>query len=148
MKLLALAALAFTVSACCACRRSGNTVPLTGTEWRLSQLGDETVTSDNFRMTLEDDGRVSGIGDCNRFNGTFTRGAGGRPTSGGLTVGDNLVSTRMMCPNQAREAAFLTMLRQVDSFNIDGERLLLLHGGNVLAIFDRIVSAAPVAVGQ
>ena len=136
LKLWAIAALAFTISACCACRSGKNTIPLTGTEWKLSQLGNEVITSDNFRMTLGEDGKITGIGDCNRYNGAFTQRAGATRTSGGLAVRENLISTRMMCPNQARETAFLKMLREVDSWSIDGNRLMLIKGGNVLAIFD------------
>lgn len=135
-KLTVIAALAFVLSACCACRRSGNTIPLVGTEWKLSQLGGETVVSDNYRMTLGDDGRIAGVGDCNRFNGSFTKRAGSSRTNGSLTVGENLVSTRMMCPGQTRETAFLKMLLDIDSFSIDGNRLMLIKGGDVLAIFD------------
>lgn len=141
-RFMAVVSFAIVATACCACRRSGNTIPLVGTEWKLSQLGGATVTSDNFRMTLGEDGKITGIGDCNRFNGAFTQGAGGNRVSGGLSVSENLVSTRMMCPNQAQESAFLKMLHEIDSFSIDGNRLLLIKGGDVLAIFD----PAPVTV--
>ncbi len=133
---MALAALALSITACCACRSGRNTIPLVGTEWKLAQLGNETVTSGTYRMTLAEDGRVSGVGDCNRFTGSFAMPAGSTRTSGGLTVAGNLVSTRMMCMNQAREDAFLKALREADSWSIDGDRLLLIRGGNVLAIFD------------
>ena len=142
IRMFALAAIAILVSACCACRRSGNTVPLVGTEWKLSQLDGEAVVSDNYRMTLSDDGRIAGVGDCNRFTGTFALTSGAGRTNGGLTVGENLVSTRKMCPNQGREDAFLKMLSAVDSFSIDGTRLMLIDSGNVIAIFDRIIPAS------
>ncbi len=131
-----MASLAVVVTGCCACRSSRNTIPLVGTEWKLAQMGNEPVTSDNYRMTLAEDGRISGIGDCNRFTGSFTQRAGSTRTSGGLTVAENLVSTRMMCPGQAREDAFLKVLREADSWSIDGDRLMLIRSGDVLAIFD------------
>jgi heat shock protein HslJ len=137
LKTLAAISLAVVITACCACRGGKNTVPLTGTEWKLTQLNGAAITSaDGFRMTLGDDGKISGRGDCNRYNGTFTQKAGGSRTNGGLTVSQNLVSTRMMCPNQALETEFLKMLGQIDSWSIDGQRLMLIREGNVLAIFD------------
>lgn len=142
---MALAAFALTVSACCACRKSGNTAPLVGTEWKLAQLAGETIESDNYRMTLTEDGRLSGIGDCNRFTGSFTLPADRTRTrtSGGLTVAENLVSTRMMCLNQSREDSFLKVLREADTWSIDGNRLLLIRSGDVLAIFDSVPATVP-----
>jgi heat shock protein HslJ len=137
MRVLSTVALAVIITACCACRGNKNAIPLTDVEWRLTQLGGENVTAgEKFRMTLASDGKISGVGDCNRYNGTFTRTAGSNRTSGGLKVGGNLVATRMMCPDQARETAFLKMLTDIESWSIDGERLMLLKGGDVLAIFE------------
>jgi heat shock protein HslJ len=134
---MASVALAVIVTACCACRGGKNTIPLIDTQWQLSQLNGVAVNSvDGFRMTLGRDGKISGIGDCNRYNGTYTQKAGSSRTNGGLTVSQNLVSTRMMCPNQALETEFLKMLSQIDSWSIDGRRLMLIRSGDVLAIFD------------
>ncbi len=88
-------------------------------------------------MTLNAEGKVSGQGDCNRYNGGFTQSAGGK-TSGTLSVSDNMISTRMMCPGQEQETRFFGMLREIDSYSIDGSRLMLIKGGNVLAIFDPV----------
>jgi heat shock protein HslJ len=133
---LAIATLAVVFSACCgACRSSKNPIPLTGTEWKLSQMGTESITGEGYRMTLTEDGKISGTGDCNRFTGTFSQRGPSTRTSGGLAVGENLVSTRMMCPNQERETAFLKILREADSWSIDADRLMLIKGGNVTAIF-------------
>ena len=137
IKMMAIMALALFTTACCGCRKNKNTVPLTGTEWKLSQLNGEGVVSENYRMTLSAEGKITGVGDCNRFNGNFTRRAGSSRVNGEFSVADNLVSTRMMCLNQAREDAFLKMLREADSYSIDGERLMLIKSGDVLAIFDR-----------
>ncbi len=132
----AVAALAIIVTACCPCRRSANIIPLTGTLWSLTQIGNEKIDSKNFSMTLADNGKITGIGDCNRFNGTFKSQAPKGKTSGKLTVNDNLVSTRMMCPNQSLEDRFLKMLLAADSWSIDGTKLMLIKGGDVLAIFE------------
>jgi heat shock protein HslJ len=133
---MVMVSLAFVITACCACRGNKNTIPLMGTEWKLAQLNGQAVTSEGFRMTLAEDGKIAGVGDCNRYTGAFTQKAGTSRTNGGLSVSENLVSTRMMCPNQALETEFLKMLTQIDSWSIDGTRLMLIQRGNVLAIFD------------
>lgn len=138
LKLIALASLVFAITACCACRRNKAQIPFNGTEWKLTQLYGEAVDAQNYRVTFGADGAVSGIGDCNRFSGSFTQNVKE------LSIADNLVSTRMMCLNQAREDKFFGMLREADSYDIDGTRLMLLKGGDVLAIFDPVVTAAPV----
>jgi len=136
----ALVAVAVAFSACCACRRTASTLPLVGTQWQLAQLYGETVTDarpGSYTLTLGSDGRVSGRGECNNFSGSVSGADTGRP-SGALKAGGDMTSTRMMCLQGAeREARYLRMLAEVDSYNIDGARLLLIRGGDVLAIFDR-----------
>lgn len=136
LRILAVVSLAVVVAACCPCRRQTNMIPLTGTLWSLVQLNGEKIDSKNFNMTLSDGGKITGVGDCNRFNGNFQSSAPKGKTGGELSVGENLVSTRMMCPNQALEDSFLRMLRSVDSWSIDGSKLMLIEKGDVLAIFE------------
>jgi len=141
-KFTALAAVALAFSACCACRRTASTLPLVGTQWQLAQLYGESLTdvpAGSYTLVLGADGRVSGRGDCNHFSGSVSGVGTGRP-SGVLKTGGDMISTRMMCLGAEREARYLKMLSEVDSYNIDGARLLLIRGGDVLAIFDR---AAP-----
>lgn len=140
MTILATVSLAVIITACCPCRRQTNAIPLTGTLWSLTQLNGERVDSKNFNMTLAADGKIAGIGDCNRFSGTFSSKATKGGVQGEITVNENLVSTRMMCLNQPLEDSFLRMLREVDSWNIDGERLMLIKNGDVLAIFENVTA--------
>jgi heat shock protein HslJ len=128
--IVAVAVIALMVG-CCNCRTQKSArIPLTGTEWKLSQLYGATINSDNYRVTFSADGQLAGIGDCNRFTGSYTLNAGA------LKVADNLVSTRMMCLNQAQEDKFLGMLRAADAYYIDGVRLVLIHNGEVIALLD------------
>lgn len=127
--IFAVAAVALTVS-CCPCRKNKSKVPLTGIEWKLIQLYGTAIDSENYRVTFGADGSVSGVGDCNRFAGTFTMNVGA------LKVGENLVSTRMMCPHQQQEDSFLKMLAQADAYFIDGTRLMMIRGGEVISMFD------------
>jgi heat shock protein HslJ len=123
--------IAVILTGCCNCRTQKSArIPLAGTEWKLSQLYGTTVNSENYRITFSSDGQVAGIGECNRFTGSYSLNAGV------LKVADNLVSTRMMCLNQAQEDKFLEMLRSADAYYIDGVRLMLIHAGEVIALLD------------
>ncbi len=135
MKCITLVTLALALASCCGCRKNRSSIPLNGTQWHLIQLAGENIVSDNYRMTLGADSRVSGVGDCNNFSGTFTR------EQKQLKIADNLVSTRKMCLNQAREDKFLKMLLAIDSYSIDGNRLVLIKNGDVQAIFEAVPAA-------
>jgi heat shock protein HslJ len=131
LKWIVVVAVVAMVTGCCNCRRQKSArIPLTGTEWKLTELYGTTVNSDNYRVIFAADGSISGIGDCNRFAGSYTINVGK------LTVADNLVSTRMMCLNQTQEDKFLAMLRAADAYYIDGVRLVLIHSGEVIALLD------------
>lgn len=134
IKWIAVAALAVVFVACCPCRKSKSAlVPFTGTEWKLIQLYGETVAAENnYRLTFAADGTLSGVGDCNRVAGKFTQNVGK------LNIGENLATTRMFCPNQGREDKFFKMLTQIDSYSIDGTRMMLIRGGETLAIFEPV----------
>jgi heat shock protein HslJ len=133
LKWIALVAVVAIVTGCCNCRTQKSArIPLAGTEWKLSQLYGVTVESENYRVTFAADGTISGVGDCNRFTGSYTL------EDGVLNVADNLVSTRMMCLNQAQEDRFLAMLRAADAYYIDGTRLMLILNGEALAILDPV----------
>lgn len=136
-KFLAIVLLAFSAVGCCACRRAGNNAPVVGSEWRLVQLGGDAVSGsrpDSFTLTLSDDGKAAGRGDCNRYNGAYKAGANGK-----LSFDKNMIVTRMMCPGVELERRFLAALQTVDSHTVDGNRLLLLAKGEVVAIFDLVV---------
>lgn len=133
IKWIAVAAFAVVFVACCPCRKSKSAlVPFTGTEWKLIQLQGETVVSDNYRIIFAADGTLSGVGDCNRVAGKFTQNVGQ------LNIADNLATTRMFCPNQEREDRFFKMLTMLDSYSIDGARLMLIRNGETMAVFEPV----------
>lgn len=76
MKLAALAALVMLVASCCPCRkhRKGDGKPFVGTEWQLVQLNGRAVPveGDLFTVVFGEDGRLSGLGACNRFMGSLS----------------------------------------------------------------------------
>lgn len=134
MSALALAALA--CSACCACRKGKNKKPLTGTEWHLVRMMevDLSIGDDQFVFSFGQDGRFSGVGACNRMMGGYaTTPKGGMKFSG-------VASTRMMCPDVDLETKLSGILEAATHYEIDGDILMLLHDGEVQAIFKAVAA--------
>jgi len=133
MKLAALAALVMLVASCCPCRkhRKGDGKPFVGTEWQLVQLNGRAVPveGDLFTVVFGEDGRLSGLGACNRFMGSYQT-----TETGGLTVGQNMASTRMFCPDLDREQAFGDVLSGATHYEVDGDMLMLLTDGELRAV--------------
>ena len=127
---------AVLVAACCPCRKGKSlNRSIEGVEWQLKTMNAVSIESDNYRITFADDGKVFGVGDCNRFSGSFTL------TDGVLDIADNMAATKMMCPNQQREDRFFQMLAKADAYYIDGSNLMLLHNGEVIAVFEAVAPA-------
>lgn len=137
-KIAAALLLSVLFVACCPCRK-GKSVrtgePLIGTNWQLTQMYGQTVSVDNNYSLLLNDDKVSGVGDCNRLMGGYTT------TPDRKLSFTQMASTRMFCPNQQQEDAFLKMLGGVDAYKIDGNMLMLLDNGELVAIFEAV--AAP-----
>lgn len=123
-------------SSCCNCGRKSNDVAtLQNTNWELIEMEGQVISrakdADNYTMLLTDDNKINGVGDCNRYFGGF------EVNNNTMTVGA-LASTRMMCPNQAQENAFIKMLSTVNNYKIDGRILMLFNTDNKLvATFQR-----------
>lgn len=133
LKWLAALSMVFILAGCCSCRKNKSSrIPLVGTEWKLTQLGGESVVSEMYRMTLSEDGRITGVGDCNRFNGAYTL------KDKTLEISQNMAVTRIFCPDQEREDRFFNMMFEIDTYSIDGRKLMLIRDGNVLAIFEPV----------
>lgn len=130
LKWIFAVAVVFTAVACCPCRKSKSpSLPLTGIEWKMTQMYGTNIDSDNYRITFGADGSAHGVGDCNRFTGSYTM------KDGELKIGESLASTRMMCMNQAQEDKFLKMLGYADAYYVDGEKLMLIKNGEVISMF-------------
>lgn len=137
-KLLPLIA-AITVAAGCA-----STPPvvskatLTNTYWKLTELHGARVTmapeqEREVRITLDNDGKVSGFTGCNQLMGGYTVAAE-------VLRFTQLGSTRMMCPAPAMqlESAVLAHLNSVTGFRIEGEQLILLKDGAPVARYESV----------
>lgn len=107
--------------------------------WRLVELDGQRVGGDGDervpQLTFQTDGRVAGLGGCNRLAGTY------RVDGDRLTLGP-LAATRMACPDAMDvEPAFVAALGRVRGWTIaDGRLRLLAADGSTLAAF---VDAAP-----
>lgn len=122
------------IAACCPCRqqKARNAEEIKRIEWRLTQFNGRSFAAENgYTLTFGDEGRISGVGDCNRLVGTYTL------DNTGILKINPLASTRMMCPNQLQEDAFMQMLQAVDSWQIDGGLLMFFKQGEMVAAFER-----------
>jgi len=93
---------------------------LLGTAWRLEDLAGKGVV-ERSQATLEfpTDGRASGNGSCNRFNGVVTI-EGSTITFGGVAA------TRMACADNAanaQEMAYFQALQDAARYESDGQTL-------------------------
>jgi len=137
MRALIVALLLATVGggavSCCSACRGARVVPVSGTRWDLIELNGRVVApgeGERLTLTLGEDGRVAGVGDCNRFFGGYTYDEAGRFAITGLG------STRRMCPDQAVEDAYFRALQGAAAFSVDGDFLLLRDAdGTLLASF-------------
>ncbi|HEY8093315.1 MAG TPA: META domain-containing protein, partial [Acidimicrobiales bacterium] len=118
---------------------TGSSTTLEGTTWVLAkktelgaELGD-VVASATFT-----NGAVSGTSGCNTYNGPY------KVDGDKLTIGPNLVSTRMACgaAETAVEKVFLERLPEVTSYSIAGSTLTLADSsGEALLVFDASVGS-------
>lgn len=123
---------ALVIVGCCRCgSRSRAAATLDGNTWQLVKLMGQEVTADDgsFTLTFTDEGRIAGVGSCNRLMGDFTA------TPDGKLVVDHLGSTRMMCPDLEREDLYFRTVGNASAYEIDGETLMLLNDGEVQAVF-------------
>lgn len=136
---LAAVSLAIVCAACCSCRKGKNNKPLTGTEWHLVRMmsGDLSIEPDQFVFAFGKDGRFSGVGACNRMMGSYTA-----TEKGGMTFGEDIASTRMMCPDIELESKFSQILSATTHYEIDGDMLMLLSNGEVQAVFKAVEPSA------
>ena len=99
--------------------------PLWGTAWRLENLAGADVL-DGAQATLEfaSEGRASGNGSCNRFNGVVT-------VEGNTIQFGGLAATRMACAEalMRQEDGYFAALGDAERFEVDGEALRIYAAG-------------------
>ena len=102
---------------------------LIGTRWSLGDL-EGTPAFGLAHIAFGENGELGGQGPCNGFVGDYRLGAG-RTVE--ITVGQ---TTRCFCNEFDRELQVLDALRRVETWRIDGERLLLGAGDETLMILE------------
>jgi heat shock protein HslJ len=112
-------------------RKPGTAMALDGTNWRLTHLGKEAITTPastraaslQFHATER---RVSGSTGCNRLSGRYKH-------DGQRLSLPPLETTRMICPDAIDiESRFLAALQKVARYRIVGSQLNLYDAKGVL----------------
>lgn len=131
-KILLCTAAAALAIGCCNCRKyqRRNRRPFTETEWQLVQLRGRSVTPEEgrFFLVFGKGGGISGAGACNRITGEFSE------EQGVLRIGP-LATTRMSCPDLAREREFTAAVEATNRYEMDGPMLLFFSGDELQAVF-------------
>jgi putative lipoprotein len=112
---------------------------LKDTYWKLNELNGTKITMATaqpreVRITLaSEDARASGFSGCNSFTGVYKQ-------KGNALRFTQMAGTLSACesPLMALESQFITMLNAINAYRIEGERLLLLNGDQVLARFEAV----------
>ena len=128
-------AAALIMAGCCNCgKMTARTGSLTGDRWQVVQTSGRAFAAEgeSYTLTFAADNKVSGRGDCNRLTGTYASDR----DKGTLSFGP-LVSTRMMCPDQAREDAFVKALGTVDAYKMDGRMMMLFADGELIMMLEK-----------
>jgi heat shock protein HslJ len=111
--------------------------PLTGTTWRLVQLGDRLLSPGAREATLrltESDSTVAGTGGCNRFGGRY------RLDGASQVRFSRLASTKRLCEERTMrvEERFLDALQRAERYRVAHRSLELFRGDARLARFRAI----------
>lgn len=123
---------ALIAASCCRCgSKQRSAATLAGNTWQLVKLMGRQIDAegDRFTLTFTDEGRIAGVGSCNRLMGDYTASADGK-----LAI-EYAGSTRMMCPDVETEDLYFRVVSDAAAYEIDGQTLLLLHDGEVQAVF-------------
>ncbi|WFR81905.1 META domain-containing protein [Janthinobacterium rivuli] len=139
LKYLAFAAAIAMAGGCAATSdRAKPNASLTNTYWKLTQLDGTPVAmapqqEREVRITLTDDGKVTGFTGCNRVMGGYT-------VAGRTLRFTQLAGTRMACPPPLMqlESAVLANLNSVTGYQLEGEKLILLKDGAPVARFESV----------
>ncbi|KZX56148.1 hypothetical protein A3709_07115 [Halioglobus sp. HI00S01] len=109
--------------------------------WYLETLGGESAPAGagGKRVDLhmnQGKSTAAGFAGCNRYTGGFS--SDGRSTHGTPLSFGNMATTMMACPDGGQlEQSYLQTLGKVDAYRMDGDKLALLCGGDIVATFSQ-----------
>lgn len=103
--------------------------------WVLEKIDGAAIDEHDFtrerpRLEFNSEGRVTGTSGCNQISSTFT-------TEGLKIALGPMIATKMACPGNG-ESKFLTALKQVTDFRIEGLKLYLQAGGTEKLQFKKV----------
>lgn len=106
-------------------------VSISNQEWFL--VGDNDIVKGLYDKNIsividESSSKVSGFSGCNTFNATFTK-------TNGIISFVNFSETKMACPNLKAEQDFLSVMKNVNRYEISGKELFLYKGNILLMKF-------------
>lgn len=134
-----IAVLGMSMVSCCGCGKgSSKDFVINGKTWALIEMNGTVIdrqndNPDRFTLILGDENKFNGMGDCNRYFGSYTM------TDNGELKFSAMGSTRAMCPNQKMEDQYFQMLNQVTKYKVDGEFLILMNDDNQIIASMKIV---------
>lgn len=113
---------------------------ITNIVWQWTNVSNKTTgettavpNPQDYTIVFRDDGTLSGMADCNSFNGTYSQEAGFSITIGATTM--------MACPDGSLNSMYLQLLGEVAAGGPDGagnlaletaggeQRMLFVNGG-------------------
>lgn len=127
-KILAAVALAAVVFTGCSKSNRQKTVTtdmkLTDIVWHLTEMDGQTVDkADKYEVSFLTNGRIAGIGECNRFFGQYEI----INAQGGIKMGP-VGSTMMACLGENRESEYFQTFETITLYQFDGKTLYLFNG--------------------
>lgn len=104
---------------------------LNGT-WQVVSIGDETIDNPDVKLVIDvAEGKIHGNTGCNILNGSLELDL---ETANSISFQD-LITTRMACPNPEYETRFIVALEEADRAKpISEERVLLLNSSNEVVL--------------
>ncbi|WP_313385277.1 META domain-containing protein [Chishuiella sp.] len=106
-------------------------VSISNQNWYLVTDSDVVKGLYNKEVSLiinETNSTVSGFSGCNNFNANLSK------SNGTISFG-NISETKMACPNLKEEQAFLSMLKNVNRYEVVGNELHLFKDNILLLTF-------------
>lgn len=112
---------------------------LQGGEWNVTDVGgDGMVARSRASLRFDPDGRLTGVATCNSFTGDYAL------TGEGLSLSRTATSLRACMPTlMGQENDFLTILANVQRFEILPDGTLVLHAPDRRRITAKRAAAAP-----
>jgi heat shock protein HslJ len=100
--------------------KNQDTTLLSRTNWQVIEINGSVITSTMKRkpyLKFSEDNKVSGFAGCNGFGGNYTL-----KNNSTITI-DNVISTKMACPDLAIENNLFRVFENTNNFIVKGDTL-------------------------